>query len=136
MVARKIFKNISQKDIDINQKEAYNKGIGSERIREKPKGEYKMKRLIYAEDAMSRIEAETRFYSGTYAEIERAIDAAPTIDPESLRPTAHWENEDDFYGDSIVWFCSVCKGRFILNDGTPEENDYKYCPHCGAKMYF
>lgn len=25
-----------------------------------------MKRLIYAEDAMRRIEAETRFYSGTY----------------------------------------------------------------------
>ena len=93
-----------------------------------------MKRLIYAEDAMSRIKAETRFYSGTYAEIERAIDEAPTIDPESLRPTAHWENEDDFYGDSIVWFCSVCKDRFILNDGTPEENNYKYCPSCGARM--
>ena len=45
-----------------------------------------MKRLIYAEDAMRRIKAETRFYSGTYAEIERAIDTAPTVDPESLRP--------------------------------------------------
>ena len=44
-----------------------------------------MKRLIYAEDAMHRIEMETRFYSGTYAEIEgaieRAIDSAPTVDP-------------------------------------------------------
>ena len=63
-----------------------------------------------------------------------SIDDQPTIDPESLRPTAHWENEDDFYGDSIVWFCSVCKDRFILNDGTPEENNYKYCPSCGARM--
>lgn len=43
-----------------------------------------MKRLIYAEDAMSRIKAETRFYSGTYAEIERAIDTAPTIEPNRL----------------------------------------------------
>jgi hypothetical protein len=39
MVARKIFKNISAKAIDFYPKEAYNKCIGSERIREKPKGE-------------------------------------------------------------------------------------------------
>ena len=59
---------------------------------------------------------------------------APTIDPESLRPTAHWENEEDFNGDPVVWFCSACKERFFLYDGTPEENDYKYCPYCGARM--
>lgn len=49
-----------------------------------------MKRLIYiyAEDAMSRIKAETRFYSGTYAEIEMAIDAAPTIEPKRIK--AEW----------------------------------------------
>ena len=95
-----------------------------------------MKRLIYAEDAMSRIKAETRFYSGTYAEIEREIDSAPTIDPESLRPTAHWENEEDLNGDPVVWFCSSCKERFFLYDGTPEEINYKYCPYCGAKCTF
>lgn len=60
--------------------------------------------------------------------------AVPTVDPESLRPTAKWENEDDYYGDSIIWCCSVCKDRFIINDGTPEENNYKYCPSCGARM--
>lgn len=62
------------------------------------------------------------------------IDIMPNIDPESLRPTAHWENEDDYYGDSIVWLCSACKDRFILEDGTPEENNYKYCPSYGARM--
>lgn len=60
--------------------------------------------------------------------------AVSTVDPESLRPTAHWENEDDYYGDSIVWCCSACRDRFILEDGTPEENNYEYCPHCGARM--
>lgn len=67
-------------------------------------------------------------------DVLESIDEQPTVDPESLRPTAHWENEDDFYGDSIIWCCSVCKDRFILNDGTPEENNYKYCPSCGARM--
>lgn len=26
------------------------------------------------------------------------------------------------------------KASALLNDGTPEENDYKYCPYCGARM--
>lgn len=73
-------------------------------------------------------------YSCGMGKVLEAIDAAPTIDPETLRPTAHWENEDDYYGDSTVWCCSACKDRFILEDGTPEENNYEYCPHCGARM--
>lgn len=52
-----------------------------------------MKRLIYAEDAMSRIKAETRFYSGTYAEIERAIDTAPTVEPKQIK--AEWVSVKD-----------------------------------------
>ena len=74
------------------------------------------------------------FYGEGCRKVLEAIDTAPTIDPESLRPTAQWENEDDYYGDSIVWCCSACKGRVILEDGTPEENNYEYCPHCGARM--
>ena len=62
------------------------------------------------------------------------VDDTPTVDPESLRPTAHWINEDSFYKDSIVWFCSVCKGKFVLHDGTPENENYQYCPACGARM--
>ena len=97
-----------------------------------------MKRLIYAEDGMSRIKAETRFYSGTYANIERAIDAAPTIDPESLRPTAHWikcdlveveHGECTRYKDAGIK-CSRCKhvyDKFALWDGT-------FCPGCGSRM--
>lgn len=54
-----------------------------------------MKRLIYAEDAMSRIKAETRFYSGTYANIERAIDSAPTVDQRCLRPVEEWISVKD-----------------------------------------
>lgn len=52
-----------------------------------------MKRLIYAEDAMHRIEMETRFYSGTYAEIERAIDSAPTVEPKRIK--AEWISVKD-----------------------------------------
>lgn len=74
-------------------------------------------------------------YRSKYEEFQKKLDEIPTIEgQEYLRPTAHWENEEDFNGDPVVWFCSVCKDRFILNDGTPEENNYKYCPSCGARM--
>lgn len=37
------------------------------------------------------------FYGDGCRKVLEAIDAAPTIDPESLRPTAKWINEDSFY---------------------------------------
>lgn len=55
-----------------------------------------------------------------------AIDAAPTIDPESLRPTAKWSLGR--IEDHIVmnFICGNCGKRSELN--------YKYCPKCGARM--
>lgn len=67
-------------------------------------------------------------------DVLESIDEQPDVDPESLRPTAHWINEDSFYKDSIVWHCSACKGKFVLHGGTPENDNYQYCPACGARM--
>lgn len=39
------------------------------------------------------------------------VDDTPTVDPESLRPTAHWIKEDSFYKDSTVWRRAACKGN-------------------------
>lgn len=62
------------------------------------------------------------------------IDAAPTIDPESLRPTAHWvkdgEVENPYRGSGTKYHCSACGRRA----GYKQRWIYKYCPHCGAKM--
>lgn len=63
------------------------------------------------------------------------IDIMPTIDPESLRPTAHIMRGTvrDTYDNA---FCSSC--RSCLNgDEYFEEvlaHRYKYCPYCGARM--
>ncbi len=69
-----------------------------------------MKRLIYAEDAMQNVLDEIRYKESLYTStvyfiIKKAIDAAPTIDPESLRPTAHWIR--DSAGSTTV-VCSAC----------------------------
>ena len=54
----------------------------------------------------------------------------PIIDPESLRPRAHWE--DVVQDGPCRWSgkCSACKVR---NDIPPVMLAH-YCPHCGAKM--
>lgn len=62
------------------------------------------------------------------------IQAAPTIDPENLRPVAHWDMEEDAVGEPIIWTCSNCKESIVMYDGAPMENGYKYCPHCGARL--
>lgn len=60
------------------------------------------------------------------------IDAAPTIDPESLRPRGHWEKETVDGPDVVKYasllsvFCSRCERRAWTKSN--------YCPHCGAKM--
>lgn len=56
------------------------------------------------------------------------IRGTPTIDPESLRPTAHWIS-DSLYVDGkrkLLQWCSLCN--------CPGLRKTKYCPHCGAKM--
>ena len=55
------------------------------------------------------------------------VDDTPTIDPETLRPTAHWViKETDRRGIILSWKCDKC--------GRLSRNDYPYCPHCGKRM--
>lgn len=45
----------------------------------------------------------------------------------------HWIVIDDLDFDTL-YRCSVCGEEFYLIDGTPRENQYYYCPNCGARM--
>lgn len=51
------------------------------------------------------------------------IDIMPTIDPESLRPTAHWIRDS---GGSTNVVCSACNAISFAA--------YNFCPHCGKRM--
>lgn len=46
---------------------------------------------------------------------------------------AEWIEDEDMYGDPI-YRCSACNERFVLEEGTPTDNGYSYCPNCGAVM--
>lgn len=67
-----------------------------------------------------------------YDEVLDAIDAAPTIDPETLKPTTHIvhgtvpETEDGV-------FCSRC-GGFIGMETSYIAEHAAFCWQCGAKV--
>lgn len=78
-------------------------------------------------------------YNGVKCRACQIMDAMDALEdepamPDSLQHVAHWDMEEDAVGSPIVWTCSNCKDSIIMYDGTPMENGYKYCPHCGAKI--
>ena len=54
------------------------------------------------------------------------IDAAPTIDPESLRPRGHWERPSKVLN---IVNCTACKTTF-----PGDFDEFRYCPCCGCFM--
>lgn len=83
------------------------------------------------------IKAKNRFDKGEIWGFELAakmVSRFPPIDPETLRPVAHWENDPDGM-DSDIFSCSNCCERICLEDqGFFPKMDYKFCPYCGARM--
>ena len=46
-------------------------------------------------------------------------------------PQCKWKMDSN--PDYEVWE-STCGNAFVLNEGTPEENEMNYCPYCGGKL--
>ena len=44
-----------------------------------------------------------------------------------------WIEKDDGW-DGVLYTCSACGCDWTTIDGTPFENNMRYCPECGAKM--
>lgn len=55
-------------------------------------------------------------------------DVAP---PANFTPAVHGRWIESDHGSYV---CSMCGEDWVLNDGTPAENNMNYCPRCGARM--
>lgn len=87
-----------------------------------------MARPIDADELKKEVESTFRGAIGltVTGAVHEIIDRQPPIDPESLRPTAHW---DDAKGYDYCVCCSNCGVIFQSWAAF-----CKYCPNCGAKM--
>ena len=95
-------------------------------------------RLIDADDLTDRLLQNINKHSictdclDCWYEILTDIEIQPTIDPIRY---GKWEDKSDIdiYMEQL-YRCSYCKEEFYLEEGTPKENNYNYCPNCGTKM--
>lgn len=62
---------------------------------------------------------------------QKELYVLPSAQPQ--RQKGEWIEDDDGW-DEVIWRCSECDAVFTLVDGTPKENEYYFCPHCGADM--
>ena len=61
------------------------------------------------------------------------VDDTPTIDPETLRPTAHIMR--GFVQSTYnAGFCSNCKSCIDEDYGAALAKSYSYCPYCSARI--
>lgn len=71
--------------------------------------------------------------NGQYTEVEVAYKDDIESLPSAEAVQGEWiEVEDDY--DNIYWECSNCEDAFVLEVGTPKDNNYNFCPNCGARM--
>lgn len=66
-------------------------------------------------------------------EIAARIRKIPAADARPVVRGKWIDRDDDYYGWNM-WECSACGAEFVLMEGTPNMNDYHYCPNCGADM--
>lgn len=92
---------------------------------------------VLSTDTISRQAVLDAFMRTSYIAAEdrlisvAVIKALPTTHPQQMR--GRWIEEEDYNGDTI-YECSECGNEFVLIDGTPKDNNYFFCPSCGAKM--
>ena len=90
-------------------------------------------RLIDADALYDKTEEIYKNAQAPYRMIYRGfvdtVADAPTISPDSLRERGRWEKSRY---NGFLW-CSVCKNCYV-DDHWPNDEKWKFCPSCGAKM--
>lgn len=86
-------------------------------------------RLIDADEVMNAVFNAIDIDEKQWNEIKQEVDEIPTIDPESLRPTAHWIKRGYACGEN-EYECSACHEIEWRTSASRK----KYCMFCGARM--
>lgn len=79
---------------------------------------------------------ETIIRDDAYMTVGAMIRSTPTV-CVTWNEHGQWLHDECETGEgSNTYKCSVCGTVQQLEYGTPEDNEWNYCPHCGAKMEY
>ena len=85
-------------------------------------------------EAFTEAEREADCPGADFPVIKRMLANLPAADVVEVRH-GRWIPSDMGGGEpDEAYICSECGEPLILNEGTPEENNMRYCPACGARM--
>lgn len=93
--------------------------------------------LIRRQDAIERVDEYINEYKynqikcSAMKEARAVLEQLPSA-PDS-RQRGEWEPLTDYIGNEY-FECSKCHDAFYVEFGTPEDNNYNFCPNCGARM--
>ena len=80
-------------------------------------------------EAMEQVTPPECFIEDTRKDFAKIIEKLPAAD---VAPVVHAEWEETGWD---TWRCTNCDCEWQFLEGmTPEENDARYCPKCGARM--
>ena len=66
--------------------------------------------------------------------VEMVVSNTPAADVVEVRHGKWIDLHDENVLYEQTYKCSICGEWFVFESGTPKENEYNYCSHCGAKM--
>lgn len=97
-----------------------------------------MNKYINADNLIEILNAKANMALGTPKEVFFSVaNMISKLPPANATVIKHGKwldmGEEDLSYEN-VYACSVCNNWFYLSEGTPENNDYNYCPNCGARM--
>ena len=98
----------------------------------KAKAHDKSIKHLYGQNKNDKLYRKDRETESRCEYVLSVLRTTPTVDAV---PVVHGEwIETEMGYDDYAWVCTVCGEPWVLNAGTPSENDMNYCPNCGAKM--
>ena len=95
-----------------------------------------MAEYIEREAAIAAAFSATSLGNSAFRDVCDTVSRLRLIPAADVRPAKRgkWiDRDDDYYGWNM-WSCSACGEEFVLTEGTPDMNDYHFCPNCGADM--
>lgn len=91
------------------------------------------KEYIDLEETVTTLKRNSqKYFSSFHKGYVQAIEDLADIPAAKVSPVCHGRWIEQY--EEGLYSCSACGAEWVTIEGTPEENDMDFCPHCGAKM--
>lgn len=88
---------------------------------------------------IEKLRTDNAIISDVYIKALEAFEAEKAEKEKILKEfeskQGEWIEKDDGFG-GVYYDCTACGCSWTTVDGTPWENNMRYCPECGAKMKY